>query len=155
MPIAADTITGADCKLYRNTATHASPTWALIDEAQDVTINWAVDKAETSDRGSRFKNYSQGNIEVSISFTMNYKRGNSNFSTLIALATPPCAEIEFAAMDTTIATTGAQGLRAYCKNYASSVNQPHTDGVTVDMELAPCYHEEAAARVAPDWYVKA
>ena len=147
------TKTGSDGKLYRNTGTHASATWVEIDEAQDVSIPWAVDKAETSDRGSRFKKYEHGMIETGINFGFNYRSGNANFTALLALATPPVSAVQFAAMDGAIATSGSQGVRFFGKAFGANMEQPLADGMKIDFEIAPAYAEESSAVVDPDWYV--
>ena len=69
---------GRKCKLYRNTASYATPTWVEIEEAKDVTRTMSTDQVEEGDRSSPFKKYDDGLIDWEISFNMTYRNGNTN-----------------------------------------------------------------------------
>lgn len=145
---------GRDARLYRNTGTISVPVWTEVKEARDITLNMAGDKVEQSDRSTRFKLYDVGSIDLSISATLTYRTGNANCEALRNLLLNNCAE-QMALMSGPIATVGSEGIKAGFKVFTNNHAFPMADGMTVEIELAPCYYEDptvAGVQIAPAWY---
>lgn len=138
-------------KIYRNAGTSASPTWVEITEARDADIPFSPDKYEESDRGSIFKLYEAGQIELGINYNMTLRAGNVN-----------CAHIrnsifddsttEYLALFGDITESGSFGFRFFGKTFKGDHTQPLNDGDTITVEHAPTYHEEAGVQVTPTIY---
>jgi len=114
----------------------------------------AGDKVEQSDRSTRFKLYDVGSIDLSISATLTYRTGNANCEALRNLLLNNCAE-QMALMSGPIATVGSEGIKAGFKVFTNNHAFPMADGMTVEIELAPCYYEDptvAGVQIAPAWY---
>ena len=142
---------GKKGKLNRNTGTNASPVWVEVKEARDVDITRAADQVEESDRGSNYKKYDDGLIDLGISFNMTYRNGNANCQALIT-AMHAGTSIEYAAMDGDIATSGSTGPRFFGKVFQVNKSEPLTDGQTLQLEIKPTYHEEASVVIEPTEY---
>lgn len=145
---------GQECKLYRNTGTNATPTWSEVTGVRDLSLPLAADKVDISDRGSRFKKETGGMIESAISFQLTYRNGNADHAALRAAMLNKTA-IEFAVMSGDITTSGEEGLRSFCEVFTFNHEQPLSDGVTVDVEIAPTYAEESDVVIHPSWYTVA
>lgn len=143
---------GFSWKLYRNTGTHASPTWTLITRTRDLTINIGAEDIDDSTRASRFKKSLAGMVELGISGQFKYNAGNADHTYLIA-AMLAGTVFEVACVDGAIATSGTQGLRMFAVLTQYNLSLPLSDNTLVDIELKPAFKEEAAAEVDPDWYV--
>lgn len=144
--------TGRDAHIYLNTGSVATPTWTEITEARDVSMPMTADQIEQSDRSTKFKLYSSGGIDLSVSFKMSYRNGSANFASLQSLFLTGCGA-EFAIMDGPIATAGSEGVRGGFQVFSNSFDFPLSDGQTVDIELRPCYFEDGASnQTFPAWY---
>lgn len=144
-------LAGYLCKLYRNTATHATPTWSLITAVRDLDVARTRGELDSSTRDSKYKKYVAGMLDEGITFELTYRNGNADHGALNTAFEAGTA-IEFAAMDGAIATSGQEGLRAYMIVTDFSHSQPLEDGVKVSVALKPSYFEESAALVDADWY---
>ncbi len=133
---------GFDAKLYLNTGSYASPTWVEITEARDVSAPLDVNEVDNSDRGSKFKKYDAGQLDLSLTFNMTYRNGNTNFATL-QTAVLGRSSLEFAVMDGAIATSGSEGWRMTCVVLSQGLQQPLADGQTVDVSAKPTYDATA------------
>lgn len=129
---------GIDCKAYRNTGTYGSPTWAELDFAKSVNINFAGTVAEVTSRASIWKKFLKGQIDASVSIESLYDASDTDLAALMTEGegrdgTP----MEFAFMDAAIATSGTKGYRITCE--IVSVDRPEQleDGVMVSFELKP------------------
>lgn len=142
---------GKRAKLYRNTGTNAAPVWVEVKEAKDVDIAGSVDQVDESDRESDFKKYDDGLIDWGISFNMTHRRGNVNSAYFVA-ASLSGAVAEYAAMDDDITTSGATGPRFFGKVFQVGRSQPHTDGMTNQLEIKPARHEESSVVIEPSEY---
>jgi hypothetical protein len=141
----ATEVCGVDCKLYHNTGSYGSPTWNEVPNCRDVTPDLTKTKADFSSRGSRFKRYRGGLIDVNIQFSMIWDATDTDmeiFRDMFLNST----EKEVAVSDGAIATAGNEYLRAICECFKFTRNEPLDDAVTVDIELAP-----APDTNAPSW----
>lgn len=138
---------GLDCKLYRNTATYASPTWNEVTVASDVTIPMEADAPEARSRASVLKQYLVAAIDTGVEFEILYDPAGDDFAVLQG-AFFGRTSVEFAVMDGAIATAGTQGLRATCFITGFSRNENRDDAVTVTVTAKPA----ATAANPPAWY---
>lgn len=151
----ADNLAGFLCKLYRNTGTNASPTWSLISAVRDLDVPQSRSEINMSDRGSKYEKFDVGQITAGITFELTYRNGDTDHAALrAAFEAEAGTAIEYAAMDGAIATSGKQGLRAFCKVTQFDHAQPLADGVKVSVTLKPCFHDESGV-VDPSWYTVA
>lgn len=129
--------------LYRNTAAYATPTWAIIENCQDLTLNDETTAAEASTRAGAFKRYLAGLHDISVEFSSVYDATDADFEALLD-AKRDRTTIDIAVMDGTIATSGNRGFRADMMVENASENQPLDDTHTVDFTLRPALTANAA-----------
>jgi hypothetical protein len=146
--------TGHKMFLYRNTGTHASPTWSVIEELSDVNMpDLSRGMAELKRRAKDWtKNLPTLIQSFSIEFKLWHGLGATQFDALrtaFFAATP----YEYALFDGAIATTGSQGLifQAFISEFPWSQNLEEVSGH--DMKLAVGYMEESSAELDPAWSV--
>ena len=136
---------------YRNTGTHAAPVWVVIPEVRDLDIPFSADSFEDSDRGSIFKMYDQGLIELGATYAMTFRVGNANCNH-IRTEILTCGTTEYLALYGEITVTGSAGFRFYAGTFKGDLKQPLADGQTVDVEHKPKYFEEGGVQVVPTWF---
>ena len=152
MPLTDAPVVGKDCKLYLNSATHATPTWVELKSAINVSANLGKGEADVSARYSGWKLTKGALKELEISFSYRHKQGaDTVFDTLLA-AYINDTHIEFAVMDAAITEPGAQGPRAFCEILSMNLTQELENAAEYEFTLKPTYHQESGALVEPDWY---
>lgn len=102
-------VKGADYKLYLNTNTYASPTWAEIKAVGDISIAPNPDDVEVPERGIA-TGHLHGEMNPEISFTLMEDTGDSNIETIIAACFSGAVK-EIAVSRGAIATTGNKFFR--------------------------------------------
>ncbi len=145
-------LVGADCKLYRNTGTVASPTWTEIDEIGDLSLNGlGVNLAEIKRRANSWtKNLAALFSAISIEFTLMYGFDATTFDALRANFFAKTVE-EWAVFDGPIATTDHQGLRVPVVLSEFPINQPLEEAVSQSVVASIAYMVESATEVDPSW----
>lgn len=149
------TTSGRAAKLYVNNGTVPVPVWVEITEARDLSLPFGAEKFDDPDRGSFFKLFDAGQIETQITGSITYRQGSVNAKTIRDLLLNGCAK-EFALVSGDITQTGVEGLRGGMKVFQNDMNYPLNDGMTVDIDLSPCYFEDAGSpgvQIYPGWYV--
>lgn len=147
-----------NAKLYRNTGTHAAPTWNEIPNVKDLTLNLDKDETDVTTRASGgFKEFVDGMIDASVEFSMLYDPADQDF-TAIEDAFFAKTPIEFAVMDgiiTGAGSTGNQGLRAFMMIKSFTRNENLGEALMVDVTIRPCKNAGGASgvHVPPAWYV--
>ena len=133
---------GLDAKLYRNTGTYITPTWDLIGNVKDVTLNLESGEADVSTRGNNGWRATVGTLkDASIEFEMVWDTGDMDFSA-IRDAYFNNTTVELAVMDGLITGTGSsgsQGLRATCRITNFSRNEALEEALTVSVTAKPTY----------------
>jgi len=146
--------TGHKLKLYRNTATIASPTWALVAEVGDVSIpDLSIGLAELKRRANQWtKNLASLFQTIALEFRLHHGLDATTFT---ALRTAFFAQTisEWAIMDGPIATAGSEGLRCPFLIEQFPWDQPLEDVNGHDVRLASAYMVESSTEVDPSWYV--
>jgi hypothetical protein len=144
MTITAGSAIGQSGKLYRNTGTHATPVWAEIKRAKDVSIPLTKGEAEVSRRESSWEMFIGAMKSSGLSFGYQHKRGTDADRTALLASYLNGTPIEFAVMDSDITATGAFGLRAYMEVFECPLDQPLKDGQTVAVVCKLTEFEEPA-----------
>ena len=103
-------VIGHDCKIYVNTASWASPTWAEVTIAINVKLSDPTNLVEKMTRGSDFKKYRPGLRDPSLEMDIDNIPGDANF-VLIQAAKTGRTPIEFAIMDGDITVSATAGFR--------------------------------------------
>lgn len=154
MPFESEINLGKDCHLYRNTGTHATPVWVLMEAAKDVQITpFTKGKVEAKDRASKW-NFKKGSfIELGLSFQMDrYSMTADDFDELLDSflnGTP----IEFFAADGLAATPDTAGVRGIMEVFEMPINQ-ELEGVHMfDVSAEITRASEGGSIVEPDYYV--
>lgn len=131
---------GAYNKLYIDDETsYASPSWKLVNNVRDVTLNSEADKAETTTRGTNgVKTYLQALRDVTVSFQMNWDPTDTNFQ-LLKNAHLTNIPLNAAIMDGPIATAGSEGMTGIMYVTKFSRNEPLEEATTADVEMAFAY----------------
>lgn len=129
---------GLNAKLYRNTASYGTPTWALIGNVQDLTANDSMDEADVSTRGSGGFAEAEPTLRtLELSFGMINKPGDADVAAFLAAYTAR-SSIDIAVMDGPIATAGSKGVRARYKIFQFPRAQELRGAQTFDVMLKPC-----------------
>jgi predicted secreted protein len=131
---------GMDAKLYFCAAgIGATPTWTLINNTKNVTLNLQKGEADVTTRGNNGWKATIGTLkEGSIEFEMVWDTTDAAF-TAIQQAYFSDSVIGLAVMDGPIATVGSQGLWADCAITDFSRDEPLEDAITVKVTAKPTY----------------
>lgn len=141
---------GLDAKLYRNTATYASPTWNEVKNVKDVTLNLEAGSADVTTRGNAGWRANIATLkDASLEFEMVWDTADDDF-TAIRTAFLTNAAIEFAVLDGPVATSGSQGLRASMAITNFSRAEPLEEAIKVSVTAKPTY-----AANPPEWMTAA
>ena len=137
---------GLDAKLFRNTASYATPTWAEITNVRDVTLNLEAGEADVTTRGNNGWRATVATLkDGSIEFEMVWDSDDDDF-TAIRDAFLNKTSVEMAVMDGSMATSGSQGLRASFMVTSFSRNEPLEEAITVSVTAKPTYSTNP-----PEW----
>lgn len=137
---------GMDAKLYRNTGTFASPTWNIIPNVKDLTLNLETGEADVTTRGNNGWRATVATLkDASIEFEMVWDTEDDDFTALRNAFLNNTA-IELAVLDGLVATSGSQGLRATCMVTSFTRNEPLEEAITVNVTVKPTYSANA-----PSW----
>ena len=143
---------GFDGKMYYNTGTNALATWVEITNARDVSTTASADAAETSDRGSQFKNYCQGMIDLETTTTLTYHNGD----TVIEYLRDKFLNREFvqiAVLDGDVETSGTEGFVYFAHVTSNDFDQAMSEGMTVSITFKPAFVKESGVAIPPRWEV--
>lgn len=144
-------VLGLDCKAYRNTGTHASPTWNLVDDVKDVTLNLEKGEADVTTRANSGWRARKGTLkDGTVEFTLLHNPDRADSVTdfeAIRDAWINNTAVEWAFMDGAIATAGSQGLRATMEVVNFSRGEQLENASEYNVKLVP-----TLAAQAPDWF---
>ncbi len=107
--MAKDYKRGDDYFVYLNTGTQASPTWVLIAEATNPTLDEASTIIKIEEAGKNTGNL-KGYGDPVFTFRLNKNKGNANVTTILTAAKAGTLK-EFAIADGPIATPGTEYAR--------------------------------------------
>lgn len=128
--MAKDYKKGADYRLYLNTGTYASPTWAEVKACGDITVANQPDDIEVPERGASTGHlHGEGNPQMT--FTLFEDAGDSNVEAIIAALYAGTMK-ELAVSRGPIATVGNKYLRMESVLFADlSANRPDPSSYAV------------------------
>lgn len=145
-------VTGGECKLYYNTATHAAPSWTLITKAINVSFSVSKGEADQSSRSSTWRKTKGTLKDLEITFTYRKKQGTDTvFAALVAAAIAGTAT-EFAVLDGVSTLAGVQGIRAFCEILSMGDTEDLESSQEIEFTLKPTYTEESNVEIDPAWY---
>ena len=130
---------GLDAKLFRNSASYATPTWNEITNVRDVTLNLEAGEADVTTRGNNGWRATVATLkDGSIEFEMVWDSADDDFIA-VRDAFLNKAALEMAVMDGAMTTPGSQGLRASFMITSFSRNEPLEEAITVSVTAKPTY----------------
>lgn len=139
-------VLGLDCKLYRNTADYASPTWVEVSNARDVTLTLEAGEADVTTRANGgWEAIVAALRKGAVEFEMIWNKSDAGFAA-IRTAFLNRTSIDFAVMDGAIATVGSEGLRATMAVIKFTRMEELAEAVKASVTLKPTYADHA-----PEW----
>lgn len=142
---------GIDHKLFRNSASFASPTWDEIINCRDLNIPDFFDEVEVRRRGAAIKQFEPGQRELDLTWEMIWDPADTDFT---AIQTAYVAKnlIELAFADGAIGTSGTTGsggtagvvfTRVECKIIRWEKQFTMDGAAIVSVQARPCYSNNA------------
>jgi hypothetical protein len=149
--MAGGALVGRECNLYYNSGTYGSPTWTLISRAMDVSYSISSERGDVSSRISIWKMEAKALNSLELTFGYRYRHlvTDAVFDALRPMAISN-TKVEFAVCDTTIATTGAEYLRATYQ-VGMTMNQAMGDGVSAEFSAFLTSEEDSGTLREPAW----
>lgn len=131
---------GKDAKLYRSTGgTFAAPTWAVINNVKDLTLNLEGTEIDVSTRGGGgFKQRVIGLLDGSFEFDMVWDPSDAAFTALQA-AFFARTTVLMGVFDKDVTVAGAQGLKADMSVLNFTREEPLEGAIMAKVKLAPGY----------------
>ena len=137
---------GLDAKLYRNTGSYGSPSWAEIENVRDLTLSMPKGEADVSTRGNGGWGADAGTLKrASIEFSMVNRESDTDLDA-IRDSFLNNTDVEYAVMDGNITTSGSEGLRATMQVFNFSRNEALEEAITYDVSIKPTIADNA-----PEW----
>lgn len=137
---------GMEARLYRNTASYATPTWVEVTNVKDVTLNLEKGEADVTTRANGGWRATAGTLkEASVEFQMVWDTDDAGF-TAIQEAFFGSGPIEFAIMSGPMTDPESEGLRATCDVFSFTRNEALEEAIMVDVSIKPTYADHS-----PEW----
>jgi hypothetical protein len=135
---------GIDCKVYRNTATYGSPTWALVNPTIEVTVNLENSTFDASNRDSNYRLQLPALTDISVDFRFHKDKDDADFLAL-ETAAQTRANLDLLILDglQTVATSDGWRILGFFSSWTES--QPLEDAITVDATYVPAAIANAVA----------
>ena len=125
---------GLDAKLYRNTGTYAAPTWDLIGNVRDLTLNLETGEADVSTRSNNGWRATVSTLkDASLEFEMVWDTADAGF-TAIKNSYFNNTAISLLILD---AATGGQGLDADFMVTKFTREEPLDEAIVVKVTAKP------------------
>lgn len=152
MTLVQSHVMGKDAKLYRNTGTHASPSWNLIENCRDLSLGDSMTEVDVSARdggGFNLTDVALQALELSFQMIGDYSDADFvAFQTAYYARTP----LLLATCSGLIATSGTQGVKMPVK-ITKFEKSEELDGVTMfDITIKPTRVTESGAIILPTWF---
>jgi hypothetical protein len=147
-------IVGHRCKLYRNTATVASPTWDLVEAVADLAVTgFGMGMAELKHRGSNWTvNLATVMKNFKVEGTIIAQLDPTTYAAMKSNVIAGTAE-EYAVMNGDITTASMQGMRIPLLIEDFPTDQAMEKVVDHSITWVPAYFESPAdTRINPSFY---
>jgi hypothetical protein len=126
---------GIEMKLYRNTGSTESPTWAELTNVKDVNVDFSKGEADVTTRASAgWKSYRGTLKEFSADFQMVYDPADTSFAAIEAAFMDNTA-LDLAFADGPIATSGTRYIRTACEVFGFKRGESNEDAVMYDVTV--------------------
>jgi hypothetical protein len=135
---------GIDCKVYRNSASYGSPTWALINPTIEVTVNLENSTFDASNRDSNYRLQLPALTDISVDLRFHKDKDDADFLAL-ETAAQTRANLDLLILDglQTVATSDGWRILGFFSSWTES--QPLEDAITVDATYVPAAVANAVA----------
>lgn len=133
---ARDFVIGLECKLFRNSATYASPTWDECPNVKDISHTDEKTKIDFSRRASGVKQYRPGLRDVSLDITFVYVRGDTDWQAFMD-AYNNGTTLDLWAADGIVDAPGTQGPRFEAEVFKAPRTEGLEDGQEYTFTVAP------------------
>lgn len=141
-------IRGLDCKIYFNSGTYGTPTWAEWACVRDTVLNLTHDEVDSSCRGSGgFRRIATTLSMLEVSGTALKDKDDPSFVAL-ELAARNKTTVDILVMDGVRTSADSDGWRLDGQILNWTENQPFEDIVSVDFSIKPARSENAPTAVA-------
>lgn len=138
---------GYEAKIYRNTASYASPTWSEMTIVKNVGLSLEKGEADATTRGNNGWRATLGALKNgSLEVEMIWTKGDTNADAIISAFTGN-TQVELAVMDGDITTSGNSGLRASFEVLNFNRQEDLEDVLAATFTLKP-----GVSANAPAWY---
>lgn len=138
---------GLEAELHENTASWATPTFAEMDNVQEITTTIDAAEAEFKHRNLTWAEYERGILQAGVDITVLYDGSDADFQTLRdAFLNKTDLELFVADGDPTV--SGTQGLRAEFRVMSMERSEPLEEGLGVTFNVRPA----KAATNKPEWH---
>ena len=138
---------GMEARLYRNTASYATPTWVEVANVKDVTLNLEKGEADVTTRANGGWRATVGTLkDASVEFQMVWDTDDEGF-TAVQESFFGNTPIEFAVMSGPMDDPQSEGLRATFDVFSFTRNEALEEAIMVDVSIKPTY-----AANAPQWF---
>lgn len=141
-------IRGIDCKVYINTGTYVTPTWAEWACVRDTTLSLTYDETDATCRGSggwRQSAVTLASMEVSGSAIK--EKADPSFIAM-ELAAQQKTVMDILVLDGGRLSADTDGWRLDAQIFSWTENQAYEDIVTVDFSIKPARSEHAPTAVS-------
>lgn len=135
---------GLDCKVYRNSATYGSPTWALVNPVIEVTANLTNTAFDASNRDSNYRLQLPSLTELSFDIRMHKDKDDTDFAAL-ETAAQARTTVDLLILDGLQTSAASDGWRIQGFFTTWNESQPLEDAVTVDATFVPAATANAVA----------
>lgn len=127
---------GIDCKVYRNSGTYSSPTWALVNPVIEVTVNLENSAFDASNRDSNYRLQLPALTDISVDIRMHKDKADADFEALEDAAQGRTT-IDLLILDGVNTLDASDGWRIQGFFTSWNESQPLEDAVTVDATFVP------------------
>jgi hypothetical protein len=136
-----------NAKLYRNTGTYGSPTWAEVTNCGDLTLSDSYEEANVTRRGSAGYTETEPTLRtIELSFQVFNIASDADYLAFLAAHTGRTA-IDMQVLDGDRITSGTRGVRASFKVVSFTRNQSLSDVQAFDVVMKPCQAANAPTDV--------
>lgn len=135
---------GIDCKVYLNTGTYNSPTWALVSQVIEVTVNLENSTFDASNRASNYRLQLPALTDISVDLRFHKDKDDVDFLAL-ETAAQTRANLDLLILDGLQTSGNSDGWRILGFFSSWSEGQPLEDAVTVDATYVPAAVANAVA----------
>lgn len=130
---------GITCRVYRNTGTYGSPTWAAVNCIRDATPNFPWLMADSSDRQSRAALEDKTQMKISVQVVAKATNADAGYQSLwdASQSAGTNGKLDLLILDDPLTVEGAMGVRAHFNVIFDSQTQGAGDNVYTTFTLTP------------------